>query len=170
MKILFLHGLESGPYGSKYQALKKVFSEVLSPDCSGVKDEIERLRIIEEEISQETGPFLVVGSSMGGLMALLLQKHHPEQVAGLVLCAPAIHRPAAKDLDLNNLPPTAVIHGIRDDVVPLESSRPFGKCLLEVDDDHRLSNSMEEILRAVFEIKLALDLKTNMKEQLLQGY
>ena len=163
MKILFLHGLESGPHGSKYLALKEIFGDVLSPDCSGVKDEIERLRIIEAEISQEAGPFLVVGSSMGGLMALLLQKHHPEQVAGLVLCAPAIHRPAAIELNLKNLPPTIVIHGIHDDVVPLESSRPFGKCLLEVDDDHRLGNSMEAILRAVFEIKLTLGLKTEMK-------
>jgi len=156
MKILFLHGLESGPHGSKYQALKEMFVEVLSPDCSGIKDETERLKIIEEEIHRETGPFLVVGSSMGGLMALLLQQRHPEQVAGLVLCAPAIHRPAAVDLDLNNLPPTIVIHGTQDDVVPIAVSLPFGSRLRKVEDDHRLSNSMTEILRAVFEIKLTL--------------
>jgi len=156
MKILFLHGLESGPHGSKYQALKEMFGEVLSPDCSGVKDETERLKIIQEKISRETGPFLVVGSSMGGLMALLLQKHHPKQVAGLVLCAPAIHRPAATELDLKNLPPTIVIHGTQDDVVPIEVSQPFGDRLRKVEDNHRLSNSMEEILRAVFELKLKL--------------
>jgi len=156
MKILFLHGLETGPHGSKYQALKEMFGEVLSPDCSGVKDEIKRLKIIEKEISRETGPFLVVGSSMGGLMALLLQNQHPEQVAGLVLCAPAIHRPSAIELDLNNLPPTIVIHGTQDDVVPIEASQPFGDRLRKVKDDHRLSNSMDEILRAVFELKLKL--------------
>ena len=156
MKILFLHGLESGPHGSKYQALKEIFGDVLSPDCSGVKDEIERLRIIEAEISKEADPFLVVGSSMGGLMALLLQKQHPEQVAGLVLCAPAIHRPAATELDLNKLPPTVVIHGTQDDVVPIEASHPFGDRLRKVEDDHRLGSSMEEILHAVFEMKLTL--------------
>ena len=156
MKILFLHGLESGPHGSKYQALKKVFGEVLAPDCSGVKDEKERLIIIQREINCEGGPFLVVGSSMGGLMALLLQKENQQEVAGLVLCAPAIHRPAAANLDLNNLPPTLVIHGIHDNVVPLGASTPFGDRLIKVEDDHRLSNSMAEILRAVFEIKLNL--------------
>ena len=156
MKILFLHGLESGPHGSKYQALKKKFADVLAPDCSGVKDEAQRLKIIQQEISRESAPFLVVGSSMGGLMALLLQKKHPEQVAGLVLCAPAIHRSAGANLDLHNLPPTIVIHGTQDDVVPIEVSLAFGKRLRKVDDDHRLSNSMEEILRAVFEMKLVL--------------
>ena len=165
MKILFLHGLESGPHGSKYQALKEMFFEVLSPDCSGVKDETERLKIIEEEISCERGSFLVVGSSMGGLMALLLQKHHPEKVAGLVLCAPAIHRPAATELDLNNLPPTIVIHGTGDDVVPIEVSQPFGDRLRKVEDDHRLSNSIEEILRAVFEMKLTLSKFSPRKQE-----
>lgn len=156
MKILFLHGLESGPHGSKYQALKEIFGEVLAPDCTGVTAAAERLHIIQTAIHREDGPFLVVGSSMGGLMALLLQKANPQRVTGLVLCAPAIHRTAAEELDLNNLPPTIVIHGTRDEVVPLEASRPFGKRLIEVDDDHRLSNSMPEILRAVFEIKLTL--------------
>ncbi len=156
MKILFLHGLESGPHGSKYQALKEIFDEVIAPDCSGIKDEIERLKIIQREIRHEDGQFLVVGSSMGGLMALLLQKAQPERVAGLVLCAPAIHRPAAGKLDLNNLPPTIVIHGTRDDVVPVEASQPFGNRLIKVDDDHRLSNSKKEILQAVFDIKLGL--------------
>ena len=163
MKILFLHGLESGPHGSKYQALKKMFAEVISPDCSGVKDEMERLRIIEQEIRSESGPFLVVGSSMGGLIALLLQKRCPEQVSGLVLCAPAIHRPAAKNLNLKNLPPTLVIHGIQDDVVPIDVSRRFGNRLRAVNDDHRLSQSMDEILRAVFEIRRILHLTGDRK-------
>ena len=156
MKILFLHGLESGPHGSKYQALQEIFGEILAPDCTGVSEETERLDIIQREISHEDGSFLVVGSSMGGLMALLLQKSSPEKVAGLILCAPAIHRPAAKDLDLNHLPPATVIHGRQDNVVPIESSLPFGDRLIKVDDDHRLSNSMEEILRAVFNLKLIL--------------
>lgn len=156
MKILFLHGLESGPHGSKYQALKEMFGDVLAPDCSGVKDENERLTIIKKDISHESGPFLVVGSSMGGLMALRLQNAHPDLVAGMILCAPAIHRPESADLDLDNLPPTLVIHGIEDDVVPIEASQPFGDRLRKVNDNHRLSKSMEDILRAVFEIKLTL--------------
>ncbi len=156
MKILFLHGLESGPYGSKYQALTWMFGDVLSPDCSGVKDESQRLDIIQQQLETEKEPVLVVGSSMGGLMALLLHQACPEKVAGMVLCAPAIHRPAAKDLDVEKLPPTIVIHGRADTVVPFSCSAVFGKRLIAVDDDHRLSNSMPVIMRAVFDMKLSL--------------
>ena len=34
-----------------------------------------------------TGPVIAVGYSMGGPIAQLLWKRHPEKVAGLVLCA-----------------------------------------------------------------------------------
>lgn len=153
MNIVFLHGLESGPHGSKYQALKKQFGDILSPDCSGIFDEQERLKIICAQLENDPGPFLVVGSSMGGLMALLLQQAQADKVAGLVLCAPAIHRPAAEGLDFGQLPPTTVIHGTKDDVVPFEVSKVFGDRLIAVDDDHRLGQSMAVILHAVKKLK-----------------
>jgi pimeloyl-ACP methyl ester carboxylesterase len=156
MKILFLHGLESGPHGSKYQALRWMFGDVLAPDCSGVKDETQRLDIIQQQLEKEKEPVMVVGSSMGGLMALLLHQASPEKVAGMVLCAPAIHRPAAINLDVEKLPPTIVIHGTADTVVPFNCSAVFGDRLVAVDDDHRLSSSMPEILRAAFDMKLRL--------------
>ncbi len=156
MKILFLHGLESGPHGSKYQALTWMFGAVTAPDCSGIRDAQQRLRIILHDLGAEREPFVVVGSSMGGLMAMLLHQSRPELVAGLVLCAPALHRPEAEPVDPATLPPTRVIHGRRDTVVPPETSLPFGDRLTLVDDDHRLSNSTAAILTAVFDIKLEL--------------
>jgi len=156
MKILFLHGLESGPHGSKYQALKWMFGDILAPDCTGVKDESQRLRIIQQQLETENEPVIVVGSSMGGLMALLLNQANPDKVAGMVLCAPAIQRPAAKNLDVATLPPTIVIHGTADTVVPFDCSAIFGERLIAVNDDHRLSHSLPSILRAVFDMKLGL--------------
>ncbi len=161
MKILFLHGLESGPHGSKYQALKTVFNDVTAPDCSGLSNEAERLQVICNEIDSTTDPYLVVGSSMGGLMAMLLQQARPQRVAGMVLCAPALHRPAAQELTYTELPPLAVIHGDQDDVVPLEVSLPFGHQLTIVRDGHRLSDNLPLILRAVFDLQLQL---ANFKE------
>ncbi|MBN1958482.1 MAG: alpha/beta fold hydrolase [Desulfuromonadales bacterium] len=149
MKILFLHGLESGPHGAKYQALKKRFGEVISPDCTGIFDAQERLRIIVDELKDITEPLLIVGSSMGGLMALLYQQSQPDKVAALVLCAPAIHRAETPAFDYRNLPPTKVIHGRNDDVVPFAASSVFGDRVISVDDDHRLSKSMDVILAAV---------------------
>ncbi|PLY02842.1 MAG: hypothetical protein C0622_05155 [Desulfuromonas sp.] len=156
MKILFLHGLESGPHGSKYQALKAMFGDILAPDCSGVSDPWQRLEIIQKAIAEEEGPFLVVGSSMGGLMAMLLHQANPGPIAGMVLCAPALHRRETPAFDYADLPPTRVIHGSFDDVVPPASSLRFGARLTLVDDDHRLANSMDIILREVFELKLSL--------------
>ncbi len=156
MKILFLHGLESGPHGTKFHALREMFGEVVSPDCTGVTDESSRLAIIEQVVDAAEAPFLVVGSSMGGLMALLLQRSRPEAVAGMVLCAPALHRPAAVGLSAVNLPPTVIVHGRRDVVVPIEGSRSFGVPLVEVEDDHRLNRSLPRLLREVFELKLSL--------------
>ncbi|MFA5701729.1 MAG: YqiA/YcfP family alpha/beta fold hydrolase [Desulfuromonas sp.] len=153
MQLVFLHGLETGPYGKKYQALKQMFGTVISPDCEGVKEPQQRLKIIRRTLIDQTGPFLVVGSSAGGLMALLLQRVDP-RVAGLVLCAPAIHTEAAADLSPEGLPPTIIIHGIHDDVVPIDSSRCFRVPMLEVEDGHRLDNSIPLILLEVFRMKL----------------
>ncbi len=153
MNILFLHGLESGPHGRKYQALKKMFGNIIAPDCTGMVNEKERLKKILLEIGTTTTPFIVVGSSMGGRIALLLQQEHPELVAGLVLCAPALHHQPITNLDLNALPPTIVIHGSNDNIVPLECSLPFGERLVIVADDHQLGKSMAEILQAVIRIQ-----------------
>lgn len=156
MRILFLHGLESGPHGRKFQALTWMFSEVLAPDCSGVTDARQRLEIILRALDRNPVPFLVVGSSMGGLMAMLLLEARPDLVAGLVLCAPALHRPETPAIAPDRLPPTRVIHGSRDEVVPPQTSLIFGSRLQLVDDDHGLTGSLAAILTAVFELKLIL--------------
>ncbi|ORJ55899.1 alpha/beta hydrolase [Geothermobacter hydrogeniphilus] len=157
MKILFLHGLESGPHGSKYQALKNRFGDVLAPDCTGIFDAEQRLVVILDTLRDEKGPFLVVGSSMGGLMALLLERRAPELVAGMILCAPALHRDEAVGLKAEGLPPTVIIHGVNDEVVPISAGRNFGVRLIEVEDDHRLSRSMELILNEVASMRALLE-------------
>lgn len=157
MRLLFLHGLESGPHGAKYQALKKAFGTIISPDCSGISDPQQRLQIILEDIEQIEEQLLVIGSSMGGLVALLLQQAIPEQIAGMLLCAPALHRPAAEKLTATNLPPTKIIHGRQDMLVPIEASRKFGAPLLEVADDHSLKNSLSIIIEEVGRLKNRLE-------------
>jgi pimeloyl-ACP methyl ester carboxylesterase len=42
------------------------------------------------------GPVILVGNSMGGLIAMLQAAHHPESVAALVLVGPAQPRPSAR--------------------------------------------------------------------------
>jgi len=146
MKITFLHGLESGPHGSKYRALKERFITVTAPDCTGKNDVEDRIKTCRAHLGTE--PVLLVGSSFGGLVAVRLAESLPELVAGMVLCAPALH---IQPVSYSGTP-TIIIHGTGDDVVPIEVSRAFslahGVRLVEVDDGHRLKGSLEEILAA----------------------
>ena len=147
MNIVFLHGLESGPHGSKYQALTQRFDNVSAPDCTGLRDIEDRLDVITRHVKE---PAILVGSSFGGLAAVLFEERHPELVLGMVLCAPALHL-------IEKVPHpgacTVVIHGTRDNVVPISSSREyarkFGVRLIEVDDDHRLGCSNDQIVYQV---------------------
>ncbi|MCO4764348.1 MAG: alpha/beta fold hydrolase [Myxococcales bacterium] len=153
MHIAFLHGLESGPHGRKYQALAAALGEVIAPDCEGVMNVEARLQRVVETL-QGRGPVILVGSSFGGLIAGLLasQPDHGLEIAGMVLCAPAFHVPAADPIDRCPMP-CVVLHGQQDDIVPIEASRVFAKrfgcTLIELADDHRLSHSVERLVAEV---------------------
>jgi pimeloyl-ACP methyl ester carboxylesterase len=145
MQVVFLHGLETGPHGAKFHALQATAPHLLAPDCEGIFDIDERLAIIERELGGKSG-LLLVGSSFGGLAAVLFASRHPEVVSGCVLCAPAVqHLDLAR---LAQLPAeTVIIHGRQDDVVPLSASEALaarfaGVRLLVVEDGHRLASSL----------------------------
>jgi pimeloyl-ACP methyl ester carboxylesterase len=152
MKLVFLHGLETGPVGTKSIALRRLAPELLAPDCAGIVDIDERLAVIERELAGHD-ELLLVGSSYGGLAAVLFASRHPERVRGCVLCAPAVH---LLDLArLRSLPnETVIIHGRRDDIVPLAASEALAARfpsarLLVVDDEHALGGSVELLVREV---------------------
>jgi pimeloyl-ACP methyl ester carboxylesterase len=157
-KLVFLHGLESGPHGSKYHALRQLDPDLLAPDCTGLTGIGERLDVIEAELAA-TDRMVIVGSSFGGLAALLFaqREHNRHRVAACLLCAPAL--PLAAPGSITWLPEhTAALHGTRDEVIAYRASEEFcanhGIRLVAVDDDHRLAASAalmvsltEELLR-----------------------
>ncbi len=155
-KLVFLHGLECGPQGSKYQALQELDTELIAPNCQGVDDIHERLRIIEQCL-EGIDRMVIVGSSFGGLAALLYaqSEHARSRIAGCLLCAPAI--PLAAPDTIPWIPPnTVVLHGTDDDVIPHHFSRAFceerGVRLVSVEDDHRLSESRALMVDLVREL------------------
>lgn len=98
---------------------------------------------------------MVVGSSYGGITAVCAALRSGAPLAGLVLCAPALARaePPTDSMALRAPCPTIVIHGTRDEVIPIQVSRDFAAgddrvTLIEVDDDHSLAGSLELIVRA----------------------
>jgi len=134
---MFLHGLESSSQGRKARLLSALGVE--TPDFTGSL--AERMAQLEPMLGEE--PWLLVGSSFGGLMAALWTLRHPERVSRLILLAPALHRP---DFVVSRpvAVPTLLVHGERDQVVPHELAREraglaFTQLRVEwVDDDHRL--------------------------------
>jgi pimeloyl-ACP methyl ester carboxylesterase len=157
MKVLFCHGLESGPVGRKSEELRAAGFELLAPDCRE-KDIAARVAILSEVILQESVPPLVVGSSFGGISGLLATIRVANQgvkVPGLVLLAPALHLPLPKELAGSLKPPvpTILVHGTNDEIIPIEVSRNFAKEhhleLREVIDDHRLAGSLDVMVEVV---------------------
>ena len=150
--VYFFHGLESGPIGTKSKRLMEEF-DVDSPDFEGMMDIDERLDKAERITRGETD-MIVVGSSFGGLLAALLYAKHPERFRTYVLMAPALYLDAAESVD--KMPPGAVvIHGVDDEVVPIDQVRTFCKDFdvefVEVDDGHRLHGALELMVDKVRE-------------------
>lgn len=153
MRVMFCHGLESGPHGRKYHALVDAGFDVISPDCQK-RDLGQRVELIREAIVEHR-PAVVVGSSFGGIAGLLATIEATRagaDIAGLLLCAPALQLdPPASFSGATQCPaPTTIIHGIHDEVIPIEVSRNFAKqhgaTLVEVDDDHSLAQSVDRIV------------------------
>lgn len=156
--VVFCHGLESNPHGSKVQALRAAGFEVVAPDFQGqnLAARVETLM----PVLRGAPDVVLVGSSYGGLAALyggILHVAAGGRLRGLVLCAPALHwrEPPADVLLLREPPaPTIVIHGRRDEVVPVAASEAWAGGFPEVelvlvDDEHRLKESMAAIVTAV---------------------
>ena len=97
---------------------------------------------------------------MRSMQAAHLAAKHPDRFVGLLLLAPALHYSEAPVTDVNSLlppesVPTIVIHGVRDVIVPIDGSRRYaehGARLIETDDDHRLSDSLDHMVLAVQEL------------------
>jgi pimeloyl-ACP methyl ester carboxylesterase len=155
--IVFAQGLEGSPDGTKIQWLKSQGFEVIAPDGRGM---VLADRLHELEVVTRCGGLLLAGSSYGGLAAAWLAMQYPERFESLLLLAPALHHsePPVADAALLRAPaglPTIVIHGVDDQVVPIDVSRRYCRAsdasveLLEVEDGHRLTESLAEISDAV---------------------
>lgn len=159
--LVFAHGLESAPIGRKSQALIDAGYPVLAPDGRGLDlaGRIDGLLSVLDELDEAP---LLVGSSFGGiagLVAAIMAAERGRGVRGLVLCAPALQLPPPPGTveGLSRPAPTIIVHGTRDEVIPIELSRAFvrehGGELREVDDDHGLGSAgLEVILAAVAEL------------------
>jgi hypothetical protein len=149
-KIIYLHGLESTSQSGKARQFAELFPGMITPDFTGSFEE----RMIQlKPILGRKKNWIIIGSSFGGLMGTVFTCKHPSQVQKLILLAPALLREQfASYLDLEPVSvPTVIIHGMLDDVVPMEPVRAIADKLftnmqhIVVDDGHRLHKAFEEI-------------------------
>jgi alpha/beta superfamily hydrolase len=150
--VVFSHGKESGPWGSKITAMAEVARdlglEVESVDYRGVDDVLERVKKLITVASALTGPMVLVGSSMGGhVSAAAAGILRPR---GVFLLAPAFYMPGFEQYTPQDVPAaTAIVHGWDDDIVPVQSSIRWAQehraALHVLDSGHRLEDQIETI-------------------------
>ncbi len=150
--VIFSHGQEGGPWGSKIKAMAAMVRELgcaaISIDYQGIADPTERVHKLVAECRDIEDSLLLVGSSMGGHVATVgAQLLH---AAGLFVLAPAYFMLGYEQLtpDAPDMP-ICIVHGWHDDIVPVENSFRFAQqchaTLHVVDGDHRLTANIDEI-------------------------
>ncbi len=157
MRLIFAHGLESGPQGRKTQWLRDAGHELVAPDCRGLGLPGRIARLLGA-IEAEAAPPLLIGSSFGGLAGLVAAIHAAARgraPRALLLVAPALQVPVPPPWTVELTPPcrAAVVHGRRDEIVPFAIGRDWaarhGARLWPCDDDHALTGARGLLLAAL---------------------
>jgi pimeloyl-ACP methyl ester carboxylesterase len=150
--VVFSHGKESGPWGSKITAMAAVARdlglEVESVDYRGMDDPAERVRKLLSLGAALRDPPVLVGSSMGGYVSAAASLEL--RARALFLLAPAFYMPGFESYTPQDVTvPTAIVHGWRDTIVPVENSirwaREHRATLHLLDSEHRLEDQIETI-------------------------
>lgn len=150
--VVFSHGKESGPWGSKITAMADVARgigmAVESVDYRGIDDPSARVEKLVAAARDSGSPVVMVGSSMGGhVSAAAAARVAP---LGLFLLAPAFYMSGLETQTPHEIScPTAIVHGWRDQVVPVEHSirwaREHRAALHILDSGHRLEDQIATI-------------------------
>ncbi len=151
--VIFSHGQESGPWGSKIKAMAAAARELGcaadSVDYQGIADPTERVQKLINFCVDIPAPLVLVGSSMGGHVATAAATK--TNATGLFVLAPAYYMAGYEELT-PGAPgiPICIVHGWHDDIVPVENSIRFARAcaatLIIVDGDHRLTGNINEIV------------------------
>jgi pimeloyl-ACP methyl ester carboxylesterase len=146
---VFIHGLLGHSQGTKATFLRERYPDMNIEDFRGTLE--ERMDKLKSVLAGKES-IVMVGSSLGGLMAAMFALDNQERVKRLILLAPAL---ATEEFVLNlerrTDTPVTIYHGKDDDVVPLApvqdiAHRVFNNLTFNtVDDDHVLSKTFTVI-------------------------
>lgn len=146
--IIFIHGLESSGSGFKGRLFKKELPGIFTPDFKG---SLEKRMELLNEILKGTQPWIIIGSSFGGLMGAIYTCNHPNKVSLLILLAPVLVHPELDSIKKAINIPVIIYHGKSDSIVSLKTSKERARVLFSnidynaVEDDHMLHPTVEAI-------------------------
>ena len=150
--VIFSHGQESGPWGTKIRAMAETVRSLGchadSIDYQGIADPSERVEKCVQACRGIEDTLVLVGSSMGGHVATAAAEK--TGAAGLFVLAPAYYMAGYEGLTPAPPPiPICIVHGWHDDIVPFENSIRYARncsaTLHIIDGDHRLTANIAEI-------------------------
>ena len=152
--VVFSHGKETGPWGTKITAMARVVRELglaaESVDYQGIDDPRVRVEKLLAFASPYAGRVALAGSSMGGHVSAAAAR--TLRARGLFVLAPAFYMPGYEVFTPRNVGcPSVVVHGWLDDVVPVANSIRWAQehraALHILDSDHRLQDQLDAICR-----------------------
>lgn len=157
--VIFSHGKDSEPWGSKIMALAECARRrgyrAESVDYRGVDDPTARVQKLLE-FGRSLPAAVLVGSSLGGHVATAASI--TLKARGLFLLAPAFYMPGYEQYTPKPAAgPISIVHGWRDDIVPVTNSIRYAgehhATLQLIDADHRMLQHITSIV-AYFELFL----------------
>jgi len=144
-RVQFIHGLEGSPQGAKARLFAAHFTA--TTPAMDTRD-FPGCVTVQAEAIVSFRPDVLVGSSFGGGVAVELLRRDCWSGPTLLLAQAALLYDRAARLPDNV--PVWLVHGVRDDVVPIEHSRSLARTgtpdlvrLIEVEDDHSLAGMVE---------------------------
>ncbi len=153
--VVFSHGKESGPWGSKIRQLADV-AQSHGAACISVDYQVNgllapdaRVRRLLDTVLPAHEKLVLVGSSMGGYVSTVASRTlRPD---GLFLLAPAFGlQDYPEPFPVPCAGQISIVHGWRDHVVPCENSIHFARThaasLHLIDGDHRLNDALPSVL------------------------
>lgn len=150
--VLFAHGKESGPWGSKIQHLAGIAERhgaiTLSPDYTALTNPDDRVSHLRHLTLPSHDRLVLVGSSMGAYVSTVASSFlNPDAI---FLMAPAFYMPGyANQSPVPSTRQTCIVSGWGDEVIPVEHSVRFAQLhrieLHLLDTDHRLGGVLEEV-------------------------
>lgn len=161
--LIFIHGLEGSPQGIKAQEIRKLYPDAIIPQFTS--DVMERLQSLALMIKE---PAYLVGSSLGGLTAILFAMEFSSLVRAMVLLAPAVglhDYSGVEDLKKHIMRttkvtanvPTRIIATRDDEIIPFQDieammersgGHPDLK-LIEVKDKHNLNQHLSLMVEQI---------------------